>query len=388
MSGKMMGLVTVSLVVAGWMGWFAAVEVSRGAAFRDEQDTYERFSNAFTVTDAMDRIELVAKLVRRLTPETLPGAIRAFYDDQKDVFNNDFRMLMWYWAGQDPRGMLVEVQKWPEMRAQRMAAGEAVYWIVKQEGLAAGRAIFDQLPNHQRDPALAHLILAAIEIDQGGGLLEIIDAYDWRDERDLAAGIVVGRLLQARGPENLAEWVEAIPSGPGTSNDLKAVAFRAAQNMLMKHDHFEFLESWLERVSNEEWARNGGWRTIGVHLVRRDPERGLEWAFALREDQNREEVIRETIRAFASADRVGAYEWILEQEPSPLLDSGYARLVYEFKDRKPAIAMQMLQQIQDPEIRGNAIRLAEASWRDTPEKLREMLMEELAELKATADDGS
>jgi hypothetical protein len=380
----------VSVVVAASIGWFAAMEVNRGPAFADEQDAYERFSNAFTVTDALDRVELVARLVRRLTPETLPGAIRAFYDDPKDVFNHDFRMLMWYWGQQDPRGMLREVQGWPEMRAQRMAAGEAVYWIIKQEGLEEGRKIFDQLPNHQRDPALAYLVLGALESGEESNLLDVIDAYDWRDERDFAAGIVVGQILRAAGPEKLIEWVEGIKPGPGSTNDLKAVAFRAAQSELMRHDEFEALERWLERVDGEKWTKGGGWRTIGVHLARRDPERAIEWARALPEERGRDEVLAETLRAFASADRVGALEWIRTQEPSPELDQCAARLVYEFKDRKPAIALEMLGWVHDPELFENARKLIEVAARDDSEAAREAILEELERIspRSTADSGA
>lgn len=380
MSGTMKLGWVVSLVAALALGWFAAIEVSRGAAFADEQDAYERFSNAFTITDTMDRAELVARLVRRLTPETLPGAVRAIYDGRKDVYNSDMQMLMWYWARHDPRGMLAEVQPWPNMRTQRIAAGEAVYWVLKQEGLEAARALFDELPNHQRDAALPHLVLAAIEEGHHDDLASIVDAYDWRDERDIAAGIVVGRLIEVGGGEMVAEWVESLPDGPGSSNDLKAVAFRAAQSELMRRDHFEFLEGWLERVSDERWARNGGWRTIGVHLAKREPLRAIEWAYGLRPDQDRERVIEETVRTFATVDRVGALKWMREQPPAPILDRGAARLVYEFKERRPAFALEMLQRIQDPSIRANARRLCEVAWRDRPEAVREALMAELEKI--------
>jgi hypothetical protein len=380
MTTKTTALWILTLACAGAAGWFAAMEIQQGPAFANEEDAYERFLYAFSVTDTLDRTETVARLIRRLTPETLPGAIRAFYDDPKDIFNHDFRMLMWYWGQQDPRGMLKEVSSWPEMRAQRMAAGEAIYWIVKQEGLAPAKFIFDGLPNHQRDPALAHLVLGAIESGEESNLLDVIDAYDWRDERDFAAGIVVGRILLSAGPEKLIEWVEGIPEGPGSTNDLKAVAFRAAQDELMRHDEFETLENWLERVEGEKWTRGGGWRTIGVHLARRDPIRAIEWARALSEERGRDEVLSETVRAFASADRMGALNWMRTQTPSYDLDKGTARLVYEFKDRHPSIAIEMLDRVQDPEIFENARKLIEVAARDDPEDVQAIILEELSRL--------
>lgn len=383
MSGTTKALWLVTVLVAFGLGWFAAMQVVRTPAFADEQDAYERFTHAFTLNDTMDRMDLVGKLVRNLTPASLPGAARALYDGRKEIFNSDLQMVMWYWAREDPRGMLEEIKDWPEMRTQRIAAGEAVYWVTKQEGLAAGRTLFDSLPNHQRDRALPQLVLATIEEGGMETLTEIVDAYDWRDERDVAAGIVVGRLIETGGGETVAEWVESLPDGPGTSNDLKPVAFRAAQSELMRRDHFEFLEGWLERVAEEPWARNGGWRTIGVHLAKRDPMRAIEWAYALRPDQDRHRVIQETVRTFAMTDRVGALQWILERPPSTLLDPAAARLVMEFKDRRPGVALEMLERIQDPVIRSNAYDLAERSWKSRPEASRAKLMDALAEISRT-----
>jgi len=365
MNTKTTGVWLLTVVAAAAAGWFAAIEVSRGPAFKSEQDAYERFSNAFTVTDAMDRAEVVARLVRRLTPETLPGAVRAFKDDQKDIFNNDLRMLMWYWAQQDPRGMLEEMQGWSEVRSQRIAAGEAVYWVLKQEGYDAARALFDQLPNHQRDPALAYLVLAYLESGETVDLLGLIESYQSRDEREFATGIVAAQVLKTNGPELLARWVEALPEGPGTSNDLKAVAFRAAQSELMRRDEFEFLEAWIDRVDAEPWTAGGGRRTIGVHLAKRDPMRAIAWAQALPPEKGRDEVLGETLRAYASHDRVGALAWTREQPPSPMLDAGTARLVYEFMTRDPQVALEMLARIQGAEAFEKAHKMVSFAWRNT-----------------------
>lgn len=368
---------TLLVIGAAAAGWFGAMEVSRGAALRDETDAYERFSNAFTLTDSMDRIEMVAGLVRKLTPETLPGAIRAIRDDQKDIYNNDLRMLMWYWAKQDPRGMLREMQDWPEVRAQRIAAGEAVYWVVKNEGYDSGRILFDELPNHQRDQALAQLVLAYLETEDNPDLIELIESYNSKDERDFAAGIIVSQIHRLNGAEALGSWVESLPDGPGSSNDLKAVAFRASQTHLMNRDEFPFLEGWLARVAGEKWTKGGGWRTIGVHLAKRDPMRAIAFAQGLAPEHDRERVLGDTIRAFASHDRAGALKWMREQQPSPELDPGTARLVYEFRDREPTLSLEMLARIQDPETFGKARKLVTVSWRDAPDSVKDVLMQKL-----------
>jgi hypothetical protein len=328
----------------------------------------------------MDRSEIVARLVRRLTPEALPGAVRAFKDDQKDIFNNDLRMLMWYWAKEDPRGMLEEVQGLPEVRTQRIAAGEAVYWVLKKEGYDAARALFDQLPNHQRDPALAYLVLAYLESGETVNLIDLIDSYQSREEREFATGIVAGQILKANGPELLARWVEALPDGGGTSNDLKAVAFRAAQSELMRRDEFAFLESWIDRIDKEPWTAGGGRRTIGVHLAKRDPKRAIAWAQGLAPEKGRDDVLGETLRAYASYDRAGALAWIREQAPSPTLDAGAVRLAYEYSNRDPWVALEMLARIQDADAFAKAHKMLTAAWRNMALDRHEELMKKLEEM--------
>lgn len=377
------GFWIVAVIAAGAIGWYAAMEVNRGPALASEQDAYERFSNAFTITDSMDRIDVLSRLVRRLTPETLPGAIRAIKDDLEDVYNNDLRMLMWYWAKQDPRGMLKEMQTWPEVRAQRMAAGEAIYWIVKKEGYDAARAVFDEIPNHQRDPALAYLVLAYLESGETVNLIALIESYQMREERDFAAGIVVGQILAANGPEALTDWVESLPDGPGTSNDLKAVAFRAAQTELMRRDHFEHLDAWLGRVEKADWA-HGGRRAIGIHLVKRDPMRAIAWAQALTAEQDRDLVLSETLRAFASYDRVGALEWMRGQKPEPVLDEGAARLAYEFANRDPMVALEMMGRIQGAELFEKAKKMLTFHWKGIAKDKHETLTKALEAIPAPA----
>lgn len=379
MSIRTTGLWVGAVIAAGVGGWFAAMEVNRGPALRSEEDAYERFSNAFTITDAMDRIEVVARLVRRLTPETLPGAVRAIKDDTEDIFNNDFRMLMWYWAKQDPRGMLQEVQGWPEVRAQRMAAGEAVYWVLKNEGYAAARALFDQLPNHQRDPALAYLVLAYLESGETVDLISLIDSYPMREESEFATGIVVGQILKVNGPEKLAAWVESLPIGHGTGGDLREVAFRAAQSELMRRDQLVFLEGWLDRVDQESWAR-GGRRAIGIRLAKQDPKRAIEWAKALPPEKDRDTILSETLRAYASYDRVGALEWMRTNEPARELDQGAARLAYEFATRDPFVALEMIGRIQDPETFEKTHKLLTFHWKDVDRGLHETLTKKLAKI--------
>jgi len=388
MGTRTTGIWIFTVIAAAGLGWLAAMEVNRGPALANEEDAYQRFSNAFTITDSLERIEVVDRLVRRLTPETLPGAIRALEDDLEDVYNNDLRMVMWYWAKEDPRGMLQTMQTWPEVRAQRMAAGEAIYWILKKEGFDAARAVFDQLPNHQRDPALAHLVLAYLESGETPHLIALIESYQMREERDFAAGIVVGQILKANGPEALAKWVESLPEGPGTTDDLKPVAFRAAQSELMRRDQFEFLEGWLDRIEGQSWADGGGRRTIGIHLAKRDPMRAIAWAEALPVEKGRDEVLSETLRAYASYDRVGAAQWMLGRKPEKSLDQGAARLAYEFANRDPEISLEMIGRIQDRETFDKVEKLLTVHWRAIGEDRRQALLDRLAAVPRPAAAGA
>ena len=376
MSKGTTGLWLAAVAAAGAIGWYAALQVERGPAFKNEQDAYERFANAMTINDSMGRTETMVRLVRRLTPETLPGAIRAYKGDMQDVFNNDLRVLMWYWGKQDPRGMLGEMQGWSEVRAQRMAAGEAVYWVLKQEGYDGAKVLFDQLPNHLRDAALPQLVLAYLESGATPNLIGLIETYQIREEREMVASIIVGQILFLNGPEALASWVESLPDGGGAQSGLKSVAFRAAQTELMRREELAFLESWIDRVDQEWWAK-GARRAIAVNIAKRDPIRAIEWVEKLEPEQGREEIYGETLRTFASFDRAGALAWIRARNPEARLDPGAARVSYEFALRDPAVALEMAKRVQDPAMRANLAKSLRAEWRAIPEPERARVLEEL-----------
>lgn len=374
MNVKSTGFWVVSVVAAAAMGWFAAVQVQRGPGISSEEDAYQRFSHAFTITDSVDRIETVTRLVRRLTPETLPGAVRALRDDLIDVYNYDLTLIFWYWAEQDPRALLKAMQTWPEPRVQRIAAGEAVAGVLRKEGFDAAWSLFNEIPTHQRDVALPQLVLAALETGATPNLIDLIESYNSRDERDMVAGVVIGQLLFLNGPEALVKWVESLPPGVGSKNDLKAVAFRGALTELLRRDHFEFLVEWVDRVVDEPWAA-GSRRAIAVNLAKREPLKAIEWAEALTPEQGREAILDETLRAFASYDRFGALQWLRAQPPGRRVDAGAARLAYELALREPTISVEMLGRIQDPGLFETTHKAVTTQWRDLPDDRRAKFLE-------------
>lgn len=384
MSMKSTGVWIGVVVAAGAIGWFAAMEVSRGPSLANEQDAYERFSNAFTLTDSLERIEVVDRLVRRLTPETLPGAVRALKDARHDVFNYDLSMVMYYWAKEDPRGMLREMQGWSEPRVQRIAAGEAVYWVLKREGYDAAALLFDELPTHQRYQALPLLVLAYLESGKTLDLVALIDRFHEPEERKFVTGVVVGQILANNGPEAVERWVDSLPEGLGSASDVKVAAFEAGQSELMRRDQFEYLESWLDRVADKPWAKSGGRRTVGVHLAKRDPMRAIAYARGLSPEKGRDEVLAATLRAYATFDRDGALVWMRTQKPDRSLDAAAARLVYEFALRDPDAAIEMLAYVQDPELFAKSEKLLVTHWRALDVDARTNLTARLAKVTRPA----
>ncbi len=241
------------------------MEVNRGPAFADEADAYERFSNALTVTDTMERIEVLSRLTRRLTPETLPGATRAFKDIAADMYNNDLRMLTWYWGQQDPRGMLAEMQSW----TQRCGL---VGWPRPKPctGCSRRRATTPHALSSTRSPrsnarsALPSLVLAYLESGQQANLIQLIDSYQMREERDLAAAVVVEHMLRLNEPEDVIKWVESLPDGPGSKSDVKPVAFRAAVNQLMLRNRIDVMDGWLDGSTASPGRTEVGERSASI----------------------------------------------------------------------------------------------------------------------------
>lgn len=363
-----------SLMIAAGLGWAAAMAVNAGDPIGDEEEAYARFSNALTHVDSFERTETLLKLAKQLTPETLPGAIRAYRQDPGKLAPIDVRILMWVWANEDPFGMVEEVKSWPDLRSQRLASAEAVSRVAHNLGYDAARELYDSLPSHTRDRALPSLVVATLDLNLIGEIYGLIDSYPVGDDRDIVAGIAARQMMERHGPGVVQEWVESLPAGRGSKRDVKRVAFRAAQDAHLDAGHFESLEKWVDRVGEEEWAVNAR-RGIALHWVKREPIEAIAWARALSVAQDRDEIVAEAVRVFATLDAVHALGWIRSEEPAAELDRGTGRLAIYFARRDPEVAFEMARRIVTDKTFQNVRSNLKKEWHQlgNPEK-REALM--------------
>lgn len=381
------GVWIVSLLLAVGLGWAAAMFVSAGTPLGDEEDAFVRFSNALTLSDSFERTDVMLRLAEQLTPENMPGAVRAIREDIGQRSPIDIRIVMWAWAEQDPRGMLAAVQDWPDLRVQRLAASEAVSHLIEQEGYEAAKDLYDQIPTHQRDAAIPAIVLGFLEHEPVEKAFDLIETYAVGEEADVVAGIVTRHMMLRLGSETVQQWVESLPPGTGSKRDVKRVAYRAAQEAHLDTDQLSALETWLERVDQESWAE-GARRGIAVHWVKREPEAAIEWARRLSAEQGRVEIVGEAVRVFASLNATGAYEWLMTQEPEESLDRGTGRVAVYFARRKPAISLQMIDRIVSDRTFQNARRTLTREWRQIKTKpRREKFLTELETIAAARGAG-
>jgi hypothetical protein len=366
-------------VLAFGVGWAAALYVEAGAPIADEEDAYQRYQYALTNDDTLERLETLLKLTRQLTPETLPGAARAYEEDLWPLANSDIRILMAYWAEQDPRGMVSAVSGWSNLRVQQISVTEALGAIAKNEGYPAAREFYDALPSHARQTGRIMIVLAFIDHGELDDMAGFITSYADHGDRDQVAEVAVERMIDNLGPVAVQEWVESLPPGRGNSSDVKRVAFRAAQRAHMDNGYREEFEGWLGRVGNEPWAL-GGWRAIGVHWAKVDPLAAIEWARSLPEDVGRLAVVQETIRVYAGRDSDGALPWILAQEPDLELDRGTGLLVKQFQAGDPEQALELFGRIVGKTTFQNVHRTLTAYCQRLPEKRGGPLLEQIKEI--------
>lgn len=363
-----------SLLGAAALGWAAAMYVQAGAPLAGDGDAYVRFGNALRTPDALERTETLVKLTKQLTPETLPGAIRAYHDDLYPLDSVDLRILLAYWAKEQPREMLKEVAGWSDARVQRLAAAQAIAQVAEREGYDAARAIYDEMPTLMRDAGLPNLVIGMIDYGQLEDLAGFITSFEGPDEREMVANIAMHQMIRAHGPAVVQTWIEGLPVGRGSSNDLQRVGFRAAQSAHLDNGHRDEFIDWLERSEGAPWAK-GAWRSIAVHWVRADPLGGIEWASSLPAERGRDDVVAEAIRIWSVRDAEKAREWILGQEPNEELDRGTGRLAVHYALEKPSITLAMMKRIIAPETFGNTRRSVEHRWNSLPEKRRNELID-------------
>jgi len=371
-----------SVLIAAAMGWAAAMYVQAGAPLEGDEDAYLRFGNALRTPDALERTETLVKLTKQLTPETLPGAIRAYHDDLYPLESVDLRILMAYWAKHEPRQMIEEVEGWSDGRVQRLAAAQAIAEVAKSEGYDSARAIYDEMPTYMSSAGLPNLVIGMIEHGRLEDLAGFITSFQSPDEHEMVASIALHQMIRAHGPAVVQTWIEGLPPGRGSSNDLKRVGFRAAQSAHLDNGHRDEFINWITRSRGSSWSK-GAWRSIAVHWVRSDPLAGIEWARSLSPDQGRDDVVAEAIRIWAARDAEKAFEWIVGQEQSKELDRGTGRLAVHHALENPSISLAMMQRIVSSETFGNTRRSVEHRWNVLPDKHR---IELLKQTKAMYQD--
>ena len=395
MTGIRSWLWAVALLVGVVVGWAAAMYVNAGPPLRDAEDAYVRYRNALDGTDSLLRSEILVKLTKKLTPETLPGATRAFEEDLWPLGNSDIRILMSYWAKHHPREMVAEVAKWSNLRVEQIAVTEAVSEIAAAEGYPAAREFYDSMPLHARQSGLVNLVLAHVDHGELSDLAGFITGFADHQERDRVGQVAVERMIDNSGPEVVQKWVEGLPDGKGNSSDIKAVAFRAAQRSHMANGYREAFQVWLETLEDQRWAR-GGWRSIGITWAKTDPLAAIEWARGLADEDRSRDVSMEIIRVFAVRDADAALPWILEQEPNAVLDRGTGSLVVYFAALDPDIALDLMERIVSGETFKNSRKTASLHWKRLPERrsapilarAKKIAQERLVRERAAAGDST
>ncbi|MFK7896550.1 MAG: hypothetical protein AB8G23_11980 [Myxococcota bacterium] len=368
-----------SVLGAAALGWAAAMYVQAGAPLGNEEDTYIRFGNALRTPEALERTETLVKLTKQLTPETLPGAIRAYREDLYPLDAVDLRILMAYWAKQAPREMLTEVSSWSDNRVQHLAAAQGIAQVAKHSGYDAARTLYDDMPTHMRSAGLPNLVIGMIDYGELDDLAGFITSFEGPDERELVANIAMHQMIRAHGPNVVQTWIEGLPPGRGSSNDLQRVGFRAAQSAHLDNGYRDEFIEWAERSKDKRWS-TGVWRSIAVHWVRTDPMAGIEWAKSLPEDCGRDDVVAEAIRIWTVRDAEKALEWILPQDPNPELDRGTGRLAVHHAIEKPSVSLAMMERIVAPETYANTRRSVEHRWNVLPNKRKAELLKRTKEL--------
>ncbi len=108
----------------------------------------------------------------------------------------------------------------------------------------------------------------------------------------------------------------------------------------------------------------------------------IEWARALPEEGEREVVIADSIRTWASRDSDAALEWILAQPADVTLDRGQGRLAVYFARRQPQLSIQLLERIVSAVTFKNTRRTVEHHWRSLPDdaSAREGLMAQVEQI--------
>lgn len=163
--------------------------------------------------------------------------------------------------------------------------------------------------------------------------------------------------LFAKDDKTVIAWVEELP--PGETRDR---SFHSIVDQLARHDPVAAKE-WIDEQAAPSNITEA-YVELAESWARHDPEAAVEWAASLPANTNDLRRIYERLfTRFIQYDFLDAAKYLVEQEPSPALDTAFEVYIEKVKGIDPASTMDWAVAITDDGRRWAAIQQVASVWR-------------------------
>ena len=335
-------------------GWVAAIE-----------DPEQAFAETLRIPDPLDRAEALARFLKRADPEDVLS-LRAVLVESAEVAPDELSEALFasWWASFDPVSAFENrinpgwANRHPWLRAMLPK------WL-RQDPEAAVEAVgsLGDVATLGRTEGIR--VLGDAWFTAGAGdptpLLRLFELLEVKP-RSHATEQLLERMVEARGLDETASWVEGLP------HDWDVVGFQV-RNEMMGRMGVVLAKVDLDR--GLRWAEEHGQGREGhgvlIHFAfqygLQDGPGAMKWAMALENVDNKKSIVKRAWISFNRLKPEDSREWMFSQEPVPDLNPMYTKLLTFLARLDPERALELAERATDLELRNRLLISVGRAWR-------------------------
>jgi len=328
------------------------------------EELEQRLTETFSKPDPYERLISLSAAVTRLNAENASGAGIALQKAYALAGRCESDPIVSAWTKVDQPAAMEWALAQTGSLGRNAAAQSIATWVAlggDDEALAFLRTIptteekFRIVRNNIiQGSGMAGQGLAAIELL---GEMPAEEQADYDKRQFLMARMMLEMLR--RDPEVLQEWTNAIPVD--APNDLKAVAFNTALQMLVLLDHRQAAE-WFDAQGLQPWIQSGSITAVGTTYVLKDVDAGFDWILSQPPSEARGDAIREAAYTILKKQPETAYPYLRENMTKEGMQPAIFALSHFYASGPPEEALKWAVRVPDVREREKAVLLPLMNW--------------------------
>jgi hypothetical protein len=325
--------------------------------------------------DLLERTARTAIVLQKLGPESAEQVLEVFETIWMDIGQTELVLLADWWARSDPKAAM----EWAESDL-RTATTTIPFAVLRSWARLDPLGAIDRASKGRRsDPKERRAYMAAAiegweDSDQPGVVNYIRGLGAGLDRQQSIRGFTRRKLLR-EGIDNAFHWADALDDDDQLFklNVIRRVATDAARIDPAA------ASIWAKKYEGTYYMRSLPQR-IAIHWARQDPLATMAWLESLEPGKNRDEGVREGFRNWARRDYDAAIEWLTRDEHQAWMDEALALYARREQLRDPEKGLELASKIVNDDFRASTEMIIARTWADRDEEAARQWVEEGADL--------